>query len=68
MLLVHMYLLKVNELLHFQLELLPDPAQNQGERKTSVSHGTNSPRFDEIFGFCVPEPALGNHGDFMYFS
>ncbi|XP_045166192.1 synaptotagmin 2-like [Mercenaria mercenaria] len=41
-----------------KLELLPDPL-NQGERRTKVVHGTNSPRFDEIFGFCIPEHGLG---------
>lgn len=41
------------------MELLPDP-QNQGERKTEVCLGTNTPKFDEVFGYSVPETDLSN--------
>ncbi|KAH3872547.1 synaptotagmin-5-like [Dreissena polymorpha] len=43
---------------YVRMELLPDP-MNQGEKKTQISHGTNSPRFDEIFGYHVAEFAMG---------
>lgn len=41
-----------------KLELIPGPL-NQGLRKTQVVHGTNCPRYDEIFGYCIPRYDLG---------
>lgn len=43
---------------YVKLELLPD-SLNQGEKRTQIAHGTNCPRFDEIFGFCIQEHELG---------
>lgn len=41
-----------------KLELLPDPL-NQGDKVTQVVPQSNSPRFDEIFSYSMPESALG---------
>lgn len=41
-----------------KLELLPDPL-NQGAKMTQIVHQNNNPRFDEIFGYNMPEFALG---------